>query len=248
MNNFSLKNKHILIVGASSGIGLAITKQCCLLAAKLTVTTRNIDELKNKLKEFANKDITYFNLDILDNDNFNHLTNNINPIDGLVYLPGIVQLYPVQFINNKHLNKVRFPIFDGAVLLISSLLRKKKVEQGASLTFVSSISSTFPYKGGAIYTSAKAALETYSKTLAIELAPKKIRSNCVKAGLVATKILEETKANTTKEVYDVHVQKYPLGLGTPQDVSNAIIFLLSDASKWITGTEIILDGGLTAGT
>jgi len=246
MSNFSLKNKHILIVGASSGIGMEITKQCAFLGAKLTITTRDIEGLKLKLKNI-NNEVDYITYDVFEDGDLNQIIKNIEPIDGFVYTPGVVNLFPAQFINKKHIDEVRIPIFDGAVLLISSLLRLKKINNNASLTFISSISSTFPYKGGAIYTSSKAALETYSKTLALELAPKKIRVNCIKAGLVETKILEDTKNNMDENIYEKHTEKYPLGLGKPEDIANAIIFLLSDASKWITGTEIILDGGLTAG-
>lgn len=248
MNNFSLQNKHILIVGASSGIGLEAAKQCSYFGARLTLTTRNVIDLEKKVRGLKLKNIEIIELDVNNNELIKILSEKIEGIDGLVYTPGIVKLYPAQFLNNENINALRVPIFDGAVYVISNLIRQKKIRNKSSLIFISSISSSFPYKGGAIYTSSKAALETYSKSLAIELASKGIRSNCIKAGLVNTKILHETKQNVDKEIYDLHTKKYPLGVGEPIDVANSIVFLLSDASKWITGTEIILDGGLTAGT
>jgi predicted outer membrane repeat protein len=245
MNNFLLEGKHILIVGASSGIGSELAKLCFKKGAMLTLTSRDINKLKDDLG--LTKNVKYLELDVADEGQMKVIVEGLENVDGVVYLPGIVKLYPAQFINKKHIDLVRIPIFDGAVYLISSLLRAKKINNNSSLVFTSSISSSYPYKGGAIYTSSKAALETYSKTLSIELASKKIRSNCVKAGLVETKIMEDTRENVEKEIYDYHIKKYPLGVGEPIDVANAIFFLLSSASKWITGTEITLDGGLTAG-
>ena len=113
--------------------------------------------------------------------------------------------------------------------------------------FISSISSSFPYKGGAVYTAFKAALETYSKVVALEYAHKNIRSNCIKAALVNTRVLEETVNSLPEELLENHKKKYLLGFGEPEDVANAALFLLSEASRWVTGTNLILDGGLTAG-
>jgi NAD(P)-dependent dehydrogenase (short-subunit alcohol dehydrogenase family) len=235
----NLKGKHILIIGASSGIGISMVSYLESQGAELTLTSTNLD----KLQDFNHPKIE---LDVFLEDSIK-LLDDVKPLDGVVYTPGIVKLSPVKYINQKHLDEVRIPIFDGAVKCMSFLIQKKKLKKGSSLVFTSSISSSFPYKGGAVYTSSKAALETYSKVLAIELAADGIRSNCIKAGLVATKILEETKANMPDEVFDNHVDQYPLGIGETIDVAKAVGFLLSDDSKWITGTEIVLDGGLTAG-
>ena len=112
---------------------------------------------------------------------------------------------------------------------------------------MSSISSQFPHKGGALYSGAKAAINTYSKTIALEYAIKNIRSNVINAAMVKTPIFDEAEKAITKKMMDKHGERYPLGFGSPEDIANAIIFLLSDGSKWITGTEIKMDGGLTAG-
>jgi len=240
----NLEGKHMLVVGASSGIGTAIALELINFGARLSVTTRD----KNKLpKDWMSKGVDIFEVDVCDENSIAELVRQIGGIDGFVYTPGLVKLFPVGFVNQKQLDFGRRPIFDGAVLMMTALLRAKKINRKASLVFISSISSGFPYKGGAVYTSSKAALESYSKVLALELAEKGIRSNCIKAGLVRTKILEETKENMPEDIFTEHTSKYPLGLGESKDVANAVLFLLSDNSKWITGTEIILDGGLTAG-
>jgi len=112
---------------------------------------------------------------------------------------------------------------------------------------MSSISSQFPHKGGALYSGTKAALNTYSKTIALEYATQKIRSNVISAAMVRTPLFDDAEKAVTKEMMDKHGEAYPLGFGNPEDVANATLFLLSGASRWITGTAIVMDGGLTAG-
>ena len=112
---------------------------------------------------------------------------------------------------------------------------------------MSSISSHFAHKGGALYSGSKAAVNAYSKTIALEYASQKIRSNVISAAMVKTPIFDEAEKAVSKEMMDKHGEHYPLGFGEPEDVANAILFLLSNAAKWITGTELVMDGGLTAG-
>lgn len=100
-----------------------------------------------------------------------------------------------------------------------------------------------PYVGGSLYVSSKAALEGYARVLALELAPRKIRVNCLRPAFVKGPMLDDTEKKMSKEVIKQIEEKQPLGLGEPEDVANAVIFYLSDASRWITGTNIILGGG-----
>ena len=130
---------------------------------------------------------------------------------------------------------------------MSKLFKARKLNKSASIVFMSSIASFFSYKGGGLYASSKAAINTYSKTIALEFSQQKIRSNVICAAMVKTALFNDAEKVVSKEMMDKHGEHYPLGFGEPEDVANAIIFLLSDASKWITGTEIVMDGGLTAG-
>ena len=117
----------------------------------------------------------------------------------------------------------------------------------ASIVFISSISAAHPHKGGALYSGSKAAIESFSKVVALEFYPLSIRSNCIAPAMVKTPMYDYAEKGASKETLDEHVKKYPLGVGTVEDVGNAAIFLLSDASKWITGTTITLDGGFLLG-
>ena len=133
--------------------------------------------------------------------------------------------------------------FNVPVTLTGKIIRKKKLLDGSSVVFMSSIASKNPYFGGALYSSSKAALEAYSKTLALEMAAKGIRSNCLMAGLVDTPmIVNPSESNMQEEALDRYIKRYPLGIGKPADVAGAILYFLSDASKWITGTSLILGG------
>jgi NAD(P)-dependent dehydrogenase (short-subunit alcohol dehydrogenase family) len=123
------------------------------------------------------------------------------------------------------------------------LIKKKKVNKGASFVFISSISAKHPYIGGSMYTGSKSALETFSKVLALELKSKLVRSNCIAPAMVKTEMYEKGIEKGSKEFMEEHIAKYPFGAGEPEDLAQAICFLLSDASRWINGITLTMDGG-----
>jgi NAD(P)-dependent dehydrogenase (short-subunit alcohol dehydrogenase family) len=133
---------------------------------------------------------------------------------------------------------------NSAILLSSGLLKSKKLNQGASIVFISSISAEFPYMGGSLYSASKSALVSFARSFALENSPMKIRANVVSPALVKTEMFEQTKSAYNEADFEKFIAHYPLGVGEPQDVANTIAFLLSDLSKWITGTTIRMDGGL----
>ena len=244
MEQFGLQNKTILISGASSGIGRACALECAKSGANLILSGRNEFKLDEVSKDCGGLIVAE---DLSSSQGVANLVDCIQNVDGIVHAAGIVKPFPVSFVGEKHIREIQNINFNAPVELTSTLLRKKKINNGASIVFISSISSSFPYKGGAVYTAFKAALETYSKVVALEYAHKNIRSNCIKAALVNTRVLEETVNSLPEELLENHKKKYLLGFGEPEDVANAALFLLSEASRWVTGTNLILDGGLTAG-
>ncbi len=245
MDIYDLKNKTILITGASNGIGKACAILCAEAGAKLILTGRNKERLESTVNESVPQSHQTIIADISVQEGREKLCESISHLDGLVHSAGIVFPMPVQYMTPEKINNLAQINYYAPVEINRILLRKKKINKGASIVFLSSISSGHPFKGGAIYCSFKAALESYSKSLALELAPKGIRSNCIKAGLVETNIMDVTANATTKESLENHRAQYPLGFGSASDVANSVLFLLSNASGWITGTDIILDGGLT---
>ena len=244
MEQFGLQNKTILITGASSGIGRACALECAKSGANLILSGRNESKLDEVSKDCGGLIVAE---DLSSSQGVANLVDCIQNVDGIVHAAGIVKPFPVSFVGEKHIREIQNINFNAPVELTSTLLRKKKINNGASIVFISSISSSFPYKGGAVYTAFKAALETYSKVVALEYAHKNIRSNCIKAALVNTRVLEETVNSLPEELLENHKKKYLLGFGEPEDVANAALYLLSEASRWVTGTNLIIDGGLTAG-
>lgn len=237
-----LSNKHILISGASGGIGQACAILLSKTGASLTITGRNPEKLAITQGACAGK-VVSVNADLTNPEEIENLVSSIDAIDGFVHTAGMVKPMPIKFIKPNHIQEVFNTNLNSSILLSTSLLKKKKVNIGSSFVFLSSISSQHPYLGGALYVSSKAGLEAFVKTLALEQS-NLLRANIISPGLVRTNILEETKQATGSEEMEKYEKKYPLGFGDPEDIANACAFFLSDRSKWITGTNLIMDGGL----
>lgn len=165
-----------------------------------------------------------------------------------LYIVRIVKPVPIKFINEQQIDEVFSINFKSVVLLNAQLLQQKKINNNASIVLISTISTLHPYFGGGIYIASKAALEGYGKTLALELAVKKIRVNILQPAMVNTAIYQSTIAAAySQEEMKKYANQYPLGIGEPEDIASAVCYLLSQKSKWITGTCIPMDGGLTLG-
>jgi len=247
MNPFSLENKTILITGASSGIGAKTAEVVANQGATVILTARNKERLEEVLKKLPKGTHKIILADLTEEAEFQKLISETPNIDGIVHSSGIVKHFPVKYIGKKQIQEMFAINYEAPVVLTSSLLKSKKVNKEASIVFMSSVACNFPNKGGALYSGTKSAINSYSKTLAIENAPQKIRSNVILAAMVKTPLFEEAEKTVSKELMDKHGKQYPLGFGETEDVANTIAFLLSPASKWITGTDIVMDGGLTAG-
>jgi len=242
---FHLHNKTVLVTGASSGIGRQVAISCSAMGARLVITGRDEKRLAETYSLLTGEGHSQFTCDLMDEGQRNQLFDNIPAIDGFVHSAGIVLPVPVKFVAEKHLRHIMGVNFESAVLSIARLLKNKKLNDKASLVFFSSISVSYPYAGGSLYTASKGAIEAYSKNLAIEIIPKKMRSNVIVPAMVKTPLYEETKNQSMYRSPEEYESKYPLGLGMPEDIANAAIYLLSDASKWVTGINLTLDGGFS---
>jgi NAD(P)-dependent dehydrogenase (short-subunit alcohol dehydrogenase family) len=243
----SLEGKNILVTGASSGIGKAVAITCAQLGAKVLVSGRDAVRLNETLLSMHGTGHAMCCADLCKEQEIEALAEACNELQGVVHAAGIIYPLPAKFIRNKHLREVMQVNYEGPVILMSALLARKKVSAGASLVFISSVSAHHSYAAGALYTASKSALEAYAQTLAIEYAAKKIRVNVLSPGLVRTPILEQTMQASGPEQVAAHERKYPLGFGEPKDVAEAAAYFLSDSARWITGQNLILDGGLTLG-
>lgn len=246
MNNnpYSLVGKNILVTGASSGIGRATAIACALLGANVIITGRNGERLRDVYTslEGANNQMIICDLD--DEEQVISLVKQLPELDGVVYCAGTLKSVPVKFIQRNDLDAIFDTNYFSTVRLNTNILIDRRLKRGASIVFISSVAADrVAEAGNAIYSSAKAAISAYAKVLAVELSGRRTRVNCVAPGMVRTPFLKNFSVD--EEQFAEDEKKYPLGYGEPTDVAYAVTYLLSDAARWITGTSLLLDGGLT---
>lgn len=238
-----LSGKTILVTGASGGIGASVAQLCSDLGAMVCISGRNVDSLTQVLDGIGN-DSALFQADLTSESDIEQLAKLLPNIDGWVHCAGIIAPFPIKYIQAKHIDALFSVNFNSACLLLAKLMQHKKVNNGSSFVFMSSVSASHPYNGGSLYAASKAALESFSRSIALEFSSKGIRSNCIAAALVETDMFHQTqKAHSEEEMLEI-ISAYPLGIGRPIDVANAAAFLLSSQSSWMTGSVLTLDGGL----
>jgi NAD(P)-dependent dehydrogenase (short-subunit alcohol dehydrogenase family) len=246
LSPFELKNKAVLVTGASSGIGRQTAISISEAGGTLIITGRDEHRLADTLSQLSGTGHQSVCGDLVSAEFIEKLAETAGPLNGLVHCAGILHPYPIRFITKKEVDDMFNINYTAPVLLTARLLKRKKLSDHASVVFITSISGTHrPYYGGALYAGSKSALESFSRVLAIEHAQKKIRSNCISPAIVKTPIFDEYMGGVADQAnVDAYEKKYPLGFGEPSDVANAVVYLLSDAAKWVTGTTLFLDGGL----
>lgn len=247
MHSFNLSGKTILVTGASSGIGRQTALTLSQMGAKLVISGQSERRLNEILVELENDEHLAFPADLTDSSQLAALTEQLPVLNGMAFCAGIWKSAPIKFLQPELAMQLLQINYLAPQALVSQLLQQKKLHHLSSLVFVSSIAAQHPYKGGSAYAASKAALEAFSKTLSLEVAHIGIRSNCVAPAMVQTQIFEQSQNLVSENLMTQHAQQYPLGIGKPLDVAHAIAYLLSDASEWITGTTLRLDGGLSVG-
>ncbi|KQC34056.1 3-oxoacyl-ACP reductase [Nonlabens sp. YIK11] len=242
---FSLENKTILVTGASSGIGREIAIACSNFGAKVLILGRNIERLKQTLSLLVGDGHSYHSLDLNDDKLVLEFCNSSIEIDGLVHSAGIVKSQLFSFLKEESFRHILDTNLVAPVMLTKHLLKKKKINKESSIVFLSSISGpVVTYIGNSAYSASKSALCGIAKTMALELASKGIRVNTIMPAMIETELI--SSIDSSKEDIELDKKNYPLGdYGKPEDVAFSVIFLLSKASKWMTGTDLKLDGGLT---
>lgn len=247
-NPFSLKDRRILVTGASSGLGKAIALSCASMGAEIICTGRDPARLAQTLAELrsvSSHDHQAVQADLTEGTGRDALIAAVgkNPLNGVVHSAGISRLSPVRMMTEQHLREVHSINVEGPMLLTQALLKRNLVAADGSMVFIASIAAHIGVPGVAAYSGTKAALLAMVRCLAMELVKRRIRANCLSPALVETPLLEATASMIGS--LEQERGNYPLGFGKPEDVANAAVFLLSGASRWITGTTLIMDGGLT---
>lgn len=245
-NPFSLAGKTILVTGASSGIGRASAIEVSRLGAKVIVCGRNHERLAQTLQSLEGEGHTVFEGDLLEQATIDRLVAEVPALDGIVLSAGKGLTLPFQFCDREKFDDIFNINFFSPLELLRQLFKKKKLRPGASVVIIASIGGTGRRSvGNAVYGSAKAALQTMVRYTALELAPKKIRVNGVCPGMVNTPFIHS--GALTEEQLETDKASYPLKrYGEPEDIAYGVAYLLSNASSWVTGTSLVIDGGITA--
>ena len=247
-NPFSLEGKSILVTGASSGIGQGIAVTCAKMGARVIVNGRNEQRLKETLSMIESEGHTVIVTDLATQEGIDSLVAACPEINGFVHSAGVLRLCSVKSVNRQNLEESISTNTIAPIMVTSGLIRKKKLKANSSIVYISSMSGVFIGGTGEIsYSATKGALSGYMKTAALELAPRKIRINCICPALVPTDLSRQYHEIVSEERFKAEIPtKYPLGrIGTTEDVANAAVYLLSEASSWVTGINMVLDGGLT---
>lgn len=241
-NPFSLEGKSILVTGATSGIGRAVASACAQMGARVHVTGRNVSRLEETASVLGCRAGCAIPADLDNPQNVECLAEQLPALNGIVHCAGIAGRTPCKNITIPELDSAFKTNLYAPVLLQAALLRQKKVCKGASIVLLASRAAASPSVGNAVYSATKGALISYAKCLALELAPRRVRVNCICPGMVWTPMI------TGGEIDTAHLEEaqslYPLKrYGKPEDIAYLAVYLLSEASAWMTGSCIDISGG-----
>lgn len=242
-NPFSLEGKTILVTGAAGGIGRATAMECAKLGARLVLTDINEVGLQETLLLLEGSEHVIMSADLTSQDTLDTLVADVPMLDGFVSNAGVTKPTPVKFIAKDDLERIMSINTFAPIYLTQRLLKKKKFNAGASLVFTVSVGGVYTTApGNAMYGASKGALQVFVRNVALEGAPR-IRCNSVNPGMVNTNLAGRSYSDEDREK---DMQTYPMKrYGEPRDVALAIVYLLSDASSWVTGHSLIIDGGKT---
>lgn len=247
-NPIDLTEKKILVTGASSGIGRAVCIYLSGLGASVILTARNETRLQETLKQmegYAHK-IYPFNLSQVNKieDFVKSIIKDTGPLDGLVHCAGIAPMRGLTMTKTDYLQDVMTVNFYSFVEMIRCITKRGNYKKDASFIGISSTSAVKAQRSQIAYTASKAAMDAAMRVMAKELASKSIRVNTIRPGAVHTEMHAEFMAlNISDQPKEVLMADQYLGIAEPQDIAAAAAYLLSDASRFVTGTSLLVDGG-----
>lgn len=250
-NLFSLADRNILITGASSGIGKECAIQCAAQGARVIMMARRTDALEEVKRQLHGHDHIIISIDLMNFDEircaFDHLASEVKAIHGFIHSAGIEATQGVNLLNHDKALRLMTLNWLTALEITKKITKKVLLPNDfSSIVFIASSAAIVGMSGLSIYSGSKGALVSSARSLAVELAKKRVRVNTVSPGLIVTDLTREYLESLDSEQYSERTKDYLLGLGEPIDIANACVFLLSPASKWITGTNLVVDGGLCA--
>lgn len=246
-NPFSLQGKTILVTGASSGIGQATAIAAAGMGAKVICVARDTNRLAKTISAMPAENGPHeaISVELTDSNAVLDMVDGLPALDGLVLCAGKGLTLPVQFCDRERFDDIFNLNFFSTVEIVRLLYKKKKLAKGASVVMLASMGGTRVFSGGnSIYGASKAALDSFMKFCAKEFAARKVRVNSICPAMVDTPLIH--RGAVSEEQLAEDAKRYPLKrYGQPQDVANAAVYLLSEGSSWVTGTSMIVDGGLS---
>ncbi len=244
-NPFSLEGKTILVTGASSGIGRATAIECSKMGATLVITARNEERLRETLEQLEGTGHQMIIADLTDEEQLDNLVAQLPTLDGFVNNAGISSPVLITFIKRKKLQGILDINTIAPIVLTQRILKAKKIHKGGSIVFTNSIGGNkVGTIGNSMYCASKGAIHGYLQCASLELAAQNIRVNEVQPGMIETHILDG--GVISDEDLEIDKKRYPLGrYGQPEEVARAMVYFLSDASSFCTGSSLVIDGGFT---
>lgn len=250
-NPFSLEGKTILVTGASSGIGRQCAIDCSKMGAKVVLVARSQERLEETLSMMSSGHHACYSYDLTALDGIKELVSTIvkndGMIDGFIHAAGIEVSKPVKLLTHADYEEVYRTNALAAFEVVKQFGGVRHFNNGGSIVFIASISGVIGRVGVAAYAASKGALVSATRVMALEFAKRSIRVNCISPGTIMTPMMEAALNNMEESDREKRIAGFPLGLGKESDISSACVYLLSDASRWITGQNMIVDGGYTAG-
>ena len=241
-NPFSLEGKTILVTGASSGIGRGIAVTCSKMGATVIINGRNRERLQETLSQMEGEGHIVAIGDLTESASLNEMVGNLPKLDGLVQCAGMGQRIPCKLLSEQLIDDVMDVNFKAPIMLQSELLKQNKMNKGGSIVFIASMAIWSPSLGNSVYSASKGAVVSFANCLALELAPRKIRVNCISPAMVWTDLI--LKDGLEEEQLKADENNYPLKrYGQPEDIANLAVYMLSDASTWMTGSNVKISGG-----
>lgn len=246
---FSLVGKTIIVTGASSGIGRQCAIDCSKMGARVITVARNEDRLKETISMLSGVGHRYYSYDLSNNEGIKSFVSDIvssnGKIDGLIYAAGIEKTCPSKMLKPIDYEEVFNVNALSAFEMAKQVTSVKNCGTSGSVVFIASITSVIARQGTAAYSASKGALVSGARVLAAELAKRKIRVNCISPGTILTPLMQNFLSQLSEDEYKKRTDGFPLGLGDSSDISAACIYLLSDAARWVTGQNFVIDGGFT---
>ena len=251
INPFSLDGKTIVVTGASSGIGRQCAIDCSIQGARIVAIARNPERLAETMSLLKGDGHRSYLYDFSNSGGIADLTSTIvadcGRIDGMIYAAGVEKTLPFKVLKPEDYTSIFNVNTLSAIEMARQVSNVRSFSKSSGcIVFIASITAMIARAGTAAYTASKGALVSSARVLAIELAKRRIRVNCISPGTVLTPLMQNFLSTLSEEEYKKRIGGFPLGLGEPGDISMACVYLLSDAARWITGQNLVIDGGYTA--